>query len=136
MLLSSGAARAGQQGEDRAKWWFSEWGRTELRLTDTQAQEIEEIFQSLLDRLRGEKALFDQENAALTKLMMEGASERAIGPAIDRVESARSAVNRTRTWMLVRMHRVLSPEQRLKLKERHDRWERDRRQPRGGGSPR
>ena len=131
LVVMAGGATAGP-GEERAKWWLSDWAKTELNLTDAQAQEIEQIFQSLLPRLRGEKELFDQENAALSKLMLEGASERAIGPAIDRVEAARGAVNKTRTWMLVRMNRVLSPEQRVKLKERHER-DLERRTPRGGG---
>ena len=130
------AGTAAGAGEDRAKWWLSDWAKTDLKLTEAQAQEIEGVFQSLLPRLRGEKELFDQENEALLKLMLDGASGRDIRPAIDRVEAARSAVNKTRTWMLVRMYRVLNPEQRVKLKERHDRWERDRRDSRGGGPPR
>ena len=34
---------------------------------------------------------------------------------IDRVEAARSALAKTRTLMLYRMHRLLSPEQRVRL---------------------
>ena len=87
-VLLAGTAEGA--GEDRAKWWLSDWAKSDLNLTEAQAQEIEGVFQSLLPRLRGEKELFDQENAALSKLMLDGASGRDIRPAIDRVEAARS----------------------------------------------
>ena len=127
LLLLAGAAAA---GDERQKWWFSEWARTDLALSEAQSREIEAVFQSLLPRMRAEKEAYDLENAALSKLMMDGASERAIGPAIDRVEAARGAVSKTRTWMLVRMYRVLTPEQRVKLQARHE-----RRELHGGGRP-
>jgi len=43
------------------------------------------------------------------------------------VEDARAALNRTRTLMVYRMHLLLTPDQRVKMKALHDRWEQDRR---------
>jgi Spy/CpxP family protein refolding chaperone len=129
------AGPAASAGDERQKWWFSDWARSDLGLTDQQSREIEAVFQSLLPRMRAEKELFDRENATLTQLMIAGAGETAIGPAIDRVETARSAVNKTRTWMLVRMYRVLTPEQRVKLQARHERREFERRDSPGRGGP-
>ena len=40
---------------------------------------------------------------------------------------ARSALAKTRTLMLYRMHRILSPEQNVKLDELFDKMERERR---------
>jgi Spy/CpxP family protein refolding chaperone len=126
LLLASAAVAL----DERQKWWFSEWAKSELGLSEAQSREIEAVFQSLLPRMRAEKEAYDRENAALSKLMVEGAIERAIGPAIDRVEAARGAVSKTRTWMLVRMYRVLTPEQRVKLQAKHE-----RRESHSGGRP-
>ena len=117
----------GGAGDERQKWWFSEWAKAELGLSEQQSREIEAVFQSLLPRMRAEKEAYDRENATLSKLMVDGASERAIGPAIERVEAARGAVSKTRTWMLVRMYRVLTPDQRVKLQAKHERRESPRR---------
>lgn len=131
VLAVAFVAATAAASEERKKWWFSDWARTDLGLTDQQSKEIEAVFQSLLPRMRAEKELFDREDATLSKLMVDGASERAIGPAIERVEAARAAVSKTRTWMLVRMYRVLTPDQRVKLQAKHE-----RRESRSGGPPR
>ena len=47
---------------------------------------------------------------------------------VDMVENARSSLGRTRTLMIYRMHRILTPEQRVKMNALHDKWEEDRRQ--------
>jgi Spy/CpxP family protein refolding chaperone len=105
-----------------------------LGLSDEQSRALEAVFQSLLPRMRAEKQALDREDAALSRLMLAGAEDGVIGQAIDRVESARSAANKTRTWMLVRMYRVLSPEQRVKLQAMHERHVRERgNRPSGGG---
>lgn len=131
-LLAVLAPARGTAEEPRQKWWFSDWAKSDLSLTDQQSAEIEAVFQSLLPRLRGEKEVLDWESAALSKLMVDGATEKAIGPAIERVEAARAAVSKTRTWMLVRMYRVLTPDQRVKLQAKHER----RDSYSGGGPPR
>lgn len=123
-------------GEERSKWWISAAGRAELGISDAQSRELEAVFQSLLPRLRAEKQALDREDAELARLMAEGADEATLGLAIDRVETARGAVNKTRTWMLVRMNRVLSPEQRVKLQALHERRERERREHGRAGGPR
>lgn len=123
-LLAAAPALA---GDERSKWWIWPESRTELGISDAQSRELEAVFQSLLPRLRAEKQALDREDAALARLMADGSDEAAIGVAIDRVETARSAVNKTRTWMLVRMNRVLSPEQRVKLQALHERRQREHR---------
>ena len=114
-------------GDERSKWWIAPESRAELGISDAQSRELEAVFQSLLPRLRAEKQALDREDAALVRLMAESSDEAAIGVAIDRVEAARSAVNKTRTWMLVRMNRVLTPEQRVKLQALHERRQREHR---------
>lgn len=127
LLLLAGLAASVEAGQpERPKWWLSAQMRAELGLTDEQSQQIEDVFQSVLPRMRAEKEALDREDAVLSRLMVDGADERAIGHAIDRVEAARSAAGKTRTWMLVRMYRVLSPEQRAKVQAMHEQHQRRR----------
>lgn len=124
------AASPALGGDDRSKWWISAESRAELGISDAQSRELEAVFQSLLPRLRAEKQALDREDAELARLMAADTDEATLGAAIDRVEAARSAVNKTRTWMLVRMNRVLSPDQRVKVQALHERRQREHR-PRG-----
>ena len=47
---------------------------------------------------------------------------------IDRVEASRSAMGRTRSLMLYRMHRLLTADQRVKLKALYEAVEREKSQ--------
>jgi Spy/CpxP family protein refolding chaperone len=85
-------------------------------LTDGQTAEIERVFLSVRDELRAEKAELEKQEAALSRLLAESSDDEAVVVrTIDRVEAARSALAKTRTLMLYRMHRLLSPDQRTKL---------------------
>jgi Spy/CpxP family protein refolding chaperone len=85
-------------------------------LTAAQTAEIERIFQSVRDELRAEKAELEKQEAALSRLLSESNdNEAVVVRTVDRVEAARSALAKTRTLMLYRMHRLLSPEQRARL---------------------
>jgi Spy/CpxP family protein refolding chaperone len=46
---------------------------------------------------------------------------------VDKVESTRTEANKARVLMLYRMNRVLTPEQRIKLKAMRDKRENSRR---------
>jgi Spy/CpxP family protein refolding chaperone len=59
----------------------------------------------------------DRLEARLSRLIERDAEETEIARYIDRVETARANVNKTRSLMLVRMRRVLTPEQRVRMKE-------------------
>jgi len=114
-------------GEERHKWWQSERVRAEVGLTDSQAQQIEAIFQETLPQLQAAKAELDRRQEALTRLIEAGSADEAqVVEAIERVEAARSVAGKLRTLMLYRMHRVLTPDQRARLKAFHDRTERGR----------
>jgi Spy/CpxP family protein refolding chaperone len=46
---------------------------------------------------------------------------------VDKVEALRSNMNKNRTLMLLRMRQVLSPDQRTKLNQLHEEWEKTHR---------
>lgn len=127
LLLSGTAATAGQAG--KFKWWQSERFIKELGLTHDQSVRIEEVFQASWPALHAAKADLDRLEAELSQLIAEGtASEAKVLQQIDRVEASRSAMGRTRSLMLYRMHRLLTAEQRAKLKVLYEAVEREKMQ--------
>jgi Spy/CpxP family protein refolding chaperone len=120
-------ASAGQGG--KFKWWQSERFVQELGLTREQTARIEEVFQASWPALRAAKADLDRLETELSQLIAEGtASEAKVLQQIDRVEASRSAMGRTRSLMLYRMHRLLSSDQRVKLKALYEAVEREKSQ--------
>lgn len=127
-VLALAASNAVQAGEERFKWWHSDRVKAEVGLTDAQSAQLEEVFQALLPRMRTEKAELDRLQDTFSRQLTEATlTESEIGQAIDRLEGARAQAGKTRLLMLYRMYRVLSPDQRVKLRQLHDRSHNERR---------
>ena len=125
----AGALPAGAGQGGKFKWWQSERFVQELGLTREQAARIEEVFQASWPALHAAKADLDRLETELSQLIAEGtASEAKVLQQIDRVEASRSAMGRTRSLMLYRMHRLLSSDQRVKLKALYEAVEREKSQ--------
>jgi Spy/CpxP family protein refolding chaperone len=125
VLLLSTPVAAGQGG--KFKWWRSERFVQELGLTATQSTRIEKVFQASWPALQAAKADLDRLEAELSRLIGEGtASESQVLQQIDRVEASRSAMGRTRSLMLYRMHRLLTADQRVRLKALYEAVEREK----------
>jgi Spy/CpxP family protein refolding chaperone len=110
----------------QGKWWQSERFQRELQLTQDQISRIEEVFQSAIPRLREQKKELDRLETQLSRLIDTSADEAAVMQEADRVEAVRAELSKSRTKMLLRMRRVLTAEQRIKLGALHDEWERER----------
>jgi Spy/CpxP family protein refolding chaperone len=119
-----------QQTEKRRhKWWQDQRLKAELELTEQQAQEVEQIFQSMIPRLRVLKDQLDQLEKDLSRMIAERtAQESTVAQAIDRVERTRGELNKQRQLMLYRMHRVLSAEQNARLRSIFEREHPDRKE--------
>lgn len=116
LALGLGQSAAGTtDGQRPSKWWQSGICKNRVGLSDGQTAEIERIFQSVREELRAEKAELEKQEATLSRLLSESTDEAVVVRTIDRVEAARSALAKTRTLMLYRMHRLLSREQRARL---------------------
>lgn len=127
VVVGLAAVATPASGEERHKWWQSERVRAAVGLTESQAQQIEAIFQETLPQLQAAKAELDRRQEALTRLIEAGSADEAqVVEAIERVETARGVAGKLRTFMLYRMHRVLTPDQRARLKAFHDRTEKGR----------
>lgn len=119
--------RAANQGP--RKWWVDPQDRMSLSITDQQSAAIETVWQKSLPELRdGWQKLHALEDA-LDQMIRNSADEPAVIAQIDHVENTRAHLNEARQLMLYRMNRVLTPDQRDKLKAMHDRREQTHRGP-------
>jgi Spy/CpxP family protein refolding chaperone len=101
----------------KAKWWRSPELRAEFAITDAQSTELDRIFHSFYASLKSGMEDVDRYHKDVSKIMAEGSSSEVdVLHAIDKLEAAKASLARTRMLMLYRMYRVLSPEQRIKVK--------------------
>ena len=100
------------------RWWKSEATVKELGLTAEQSTRIEEIFETTVLELRQEWEELDRLESKLSRMIKDDRHDEAtIARQIDRVETARAGANKTRSLMLMRMRRVLTPDQRIRLEQ-------------------
>ncbi|HKY20731.1 MAG TPA: Spy/CpxP family protein refolding chaperone [Vicinamibacterales bacterium] len=99
-----------------SRWWTIEKIKQELKLTAEQSAEIEQIVQQSMARLKGDKEDLDRAQSDFRQLMERpNVSERELLKVAERLEMARYSISKERTTMLVRIHIVLTPEQRRGL---------------------
>jgi Spy/CpxP family protein refolding chaperone len=126
VLLVGLPAMAGAQS---FKWWQSEKFKTDLVLTPDQTAKLEDVYQGLLPKMTSGKENLDRLEKRLSDVIADGvAPEGDVMKLVDQVESSRADLAKTRTLMIYRMHRILTLDQRAKMKAIHDRWEEERRQ--------
>ena len=126
LLTSVLTASPASAGALKFKWWQSERFVRELALTPDQQTRLEGIFKNSWPSLEGCKGDLDRLDTELSKLIADGtAAETQVIQQIDRVEASRSALGRARSLMLYRMYRVLTPEQRVKLKALNEQIEKE-----------
>ncbi len=96
------------------KWWQSDTFRHGLGLTQDQSARIEDIFQHALPALQRHKEALDKAEADFNQ-MIEASDDAQVMAQVGVVEAARAELNKSRTMMLLRMRRVLTPDQRVKF---------------------
>ena len=111
-------------------WWRDAQFQRDLALTTDQTSRIETLFQSTIGSLRSKKAELDQQEDELSRLIASNADETSVTRQVDKVEAIRSSLNKMRTLQLLHMRQVLTPDQRTKLNQLHDKWDKDRRRSR------
>jgi len=109
------------------KFWQGDT-KTELGITNQQSAEIEQIFRATLPKLEATKDKLDKLEATLSQTIKDNTADLAtVAQQVDRLETVRAELYKTRTLMLYRMRGVLSAEQRAKLQQIMDRADADRR---------
>jgi len=112
------------------KWWADDKIKQELKLTALQAAAIEKVFQASMEQLRVDKDVMDRAQTEFSKLMDQPkAEEGTFTRAVNNLEMARYNVSKERTTMLVRIHIILTPEQRKGLEAIRKRNDADKNRP-------
>jgi len=131
VLLLAGLAVPATAQQTGFPWWRDDKFVKELGLTPEQSDRIDHVFRKTYPQLRQSSDELEKQEAELSRLIANNAEEPVVERQIDRVESVRASLNKTRMLMLLHMVRVMSPEQRAKFGPAHDQWVRDHpRQPR------
>jgi Spy/CpxP family protein refolding chaperone len=126
LLLTSMLATPAAAGALKFKWWQSDRFVRELALTPDQQTRLEDIFKSSWPSLEACKGDLDRLDTELSRLIADGTTaETQVIQQIDKVEASRSALGRARSLMLYRMYRVLSTDQRVKLKALNEQIEKE-----------
>jgi len=122
-------ATAGRAQSFGFPWWRDAQFQKDLSLSPEQSARIDSVFQSSVTLLRQKKAELDQQEAELSRLIAANAEEAVVVRQVDKVESIRATLNKSRTLMLLHMRQVLSPDQRVRLNKLHEQWEKDHQRP-------
>jgi Spy/CpxP family protein refolding chaperone len=118
------------------KWWQADDTKAQLGLTNDQSVKIEEIWQAAVPRLRATFDDIDRYDKQLSKLLSANeTTEMDVIRQLNLVQVAKNEADRQRTLMLFRMQRVLTYDQRMKLKTLRERWEQERGRGRRGDPP-
>lgn len=124
--------RPGPSSPQARKWWQTETTRAELGLTQDQSARIEDIWQQSVPRLTSSSDDLERSQRELSRLISSNdATEMDVIRQLVRVQAVRNEADRQRTLTLFRMYRVLTYDQRMKLKALRERWEQERRSRRG-----
>ncbi len=115
------------------KWWIDTKLRADLGITDQQSAAVESVWQKTLPVLREGREKLDKLEDALSKLT-DGTDEAAVVAQTEKVENLRAELNKTRTLMIYRMHRLLTADQRAKVKKMFEQHDQSRRSPSPGKS--
>lgn len=130
-MLAADLVASSQSGPQSFIWWRNEQSKKELGLTAEQVARIDSIHQSMIVELRQEVDDLQKCEAKLDRLLETSTDEALLARQIDRVETARANLNKTRSLMFARMRLVLTAEQRDRLKVMAER--RQSENPRTGG---
>ncbi len=124
-ILAEAQTAPPNRGPRPFSWWKSEPFKKELGLTADQSARLDKIWEATRPELRQEWDALSGLDAKLSRLIQVDADEAVLTRQIDRVETARSSANKTRSLMLVQMLKVLTPEQRTRFNALHERWQQD-----------
>ena len=97
-------------------WWKTPKYVQELKLTAEQTAQLEQIITAGRAQMTADKEDLDRAESEFRQLMAQpNVPKRELLKAADRLEMARYSIAKERTMMTVRIHSVLTPEQRKGL---------------------
>jgi Spy/CpxP family protein refolding chaperone len=103
------------------KWWIDPQLRAELNITDSQSGLVEDVWQKNAPKLRDGWQLLAKQEDVLSQMIRRDEPETNVIAQIDKVEATRAELSKARAVMIYRMNKLLTPEQRDKVKAMRDR---------------
>lgn len=123
-------------GAGQDKWWQDPVIQRELALTADQVRTLDRLFASThAEQRRLGKALAELEKSLQHAMATADVDDVNLARAVDELEAVRARRNTTRTLMLFRMYRTLTPAQRQRLRTIQKGSERPRRAAEAPASP-
>jgi Spy/CpxP family protein refolding chaperone len=120
---AAGQSQAGRDGRgdrdgrpERKKWWIDAKLRADLGITDQQSAQVEQIWQKSRPALVEMREKLDKMDKVLSQMISDGVEESKVAAQIELVENTRADANKRRTLMIYRMNKVLTTEQRAKVR--------------------
>lgn len=111
----------------RPKWWIDAKLRAELAINDQQSAAVEKVWSATAPGLSDLRAKLQQLEDTLSQMTDSNADETAVVAQIANVETTRAELNKGRTLMIYRMNKLLSLDQRAKVKAMYERREPNKR---------
>ena len=119
-----GQGQGSRPGRSPELWWRVRSPISkELGLSKTQCEAIEKLFQDTVPELSTHGQELTKREDMLAQNIQDNVAERVIVGNIERVEQARSALNKTRSLMLYRMRQQLNAAQRTKFEALHEEFD-------------
>jgi len=114
----------GPLGGHHGKFWKRGDVRRRLELTEDQVRSLEQIFARNEQMLADLEADVKKEKARLDALLADDqAGDERVLAEVDALERARANLGKARVTMLLAMRKILTSEQREKLRREHERRE-------------
>jgi Spy/CpxP family protein refolding chaperone len=111
-LLMTASAYGYFGGEVYYKWWKNPKIAEEMKLTEDQADEIENIFTSYKEEIIvHQKELRQRESELLSKLREPKCSREEVMLVTDDIENIKAALTRIKVDMFLKIKNILTPEQ-------------------------
>jgi hypothetical protein len=113
----------------RPKWWIDPKLRGELLINDQQSAAVEKVWNAAAPGLSDLRAKLQKLEETLSQMTDSNADETAVVAQIAIVETTRAELNKGRTLMIYRMNKLLSVDQRARVKAMYERREPNKRVP-------
>jgi Spy/CpxP family protein refolding chaperone len=114
------------------KWWIDTKLRAELAITDQQSALVEQVWSKTAPGLRDARVKLQKLEDTLSQMTESNTDEPAVKAQIELVENTRAELNKGRTLMIYRMNKILTADQRAKVRKMYEGRDPNKR----GSSPR
>jgi Spy/CpxP family protein refolding chaperone len=115
------ADKGPQSGHQSRKWWIDPQLRADLGITDQQSAAVDQVWQKSVPKLMEGHERLEKLEDVLSRMILENlADETTVLAQIEKVENTRAELNKGRTAMLYRMNKLLTAEQRAKVKAMYE----------------